>query len=433
MAKKFKEYLDNGARWSPEAGGYINERGEKISSTPVWEDDDDDKNNKKSKSNKNKSNSNSNRDRRDDDDDFNWSNPNEVIRRAKEQWWKARLRNDRSAMEEAHRLAELARRRGGTIGANEITDIDRRYSWELYNRPDTSEKSRDYLRRNYLQGQRVLQEGKAQTDFPNLMSDYKLKPPVIFPQQPVENPYKIIPDLFPKMPQFQYRPPNYSITSDPSKTAFIPTANAKNRYMQMARDYYNAARDAYNTAMQQAMNRYKAGFSLTPIGSRLTGLPEGAADPRAQLMRKFLSGAELTAEEKAILGIPVERPREVSYEERAIEEALKAYLEGNATPQQKAILGIKENESGVYSAELPEGVEYNPQRTAQYIARVPDYDSREEAIEEFEIYKTKMMFEGVPPSVVKAEIDRLFPPSNKPSQGKPKTMSIIPSFNELLP
>jgi len=138
---------------------------------------------------------------------------------------------------------------------------------------------------------------------------YTLQEPEILPQIPKPKDAKthtVIPPLYPQfqgMENFQYKQPNYSITRNPNDTSFVPTARAKDRYLTNQINQYNAGVQAYNTLMKQAQNAYNAGIPLNPIQAATLGLKEGMTDPITSLKNKYLQGEELTAEQKAILGI----------------------------------------------------------------------------------------------------------------------------------
>lgn len=59
------------------------------------------------------------------------SKENKNILNAKEEWWKARLKNDETGMRRAHQKAEAARSRGGTIKVDDVTFIDKQYLSKL--------------------------------------------------------------------------------------------------------------------------------------------------------------------------------------------------------------------------------------------------------------------------------------------------------------
>lgn len=372
MAKRFKLVRDDGAEWIPDVG-YV-KNGRVVSTTPEWEDSGI----KKKKNTTKKSSGSSSKSKSTYNPFKNSSDPFDAI-----------------ANKNIDVIRDIAEKHGVDMGvAKDMYLTDIRNSLKGYNAPRygdfdiTEERKSEYQKaydeglakldkKNYEALQKVysnrLSRAKTDTEKQNIINDWQnissktqfgVTPlnqqlqtttipgllPIqtygqqLYPEQPVGEQQSVLPPLFPQIPQFKYNPPNYSITSNPLGTVWVPTLRKQQMFNQMARDWYNAARDAYNTAVQQAMNRYKAGIPITPIGSKLTGLPEGVADPRAQLMRKFLSGAELTAEEKSILGIPVERPRPVDYNELVENEIWRKYREQGydaLTPQEKAFINKK--------------------------------------------------------------------------------------------
>jgi len=56
---------------------------------------------------------------------------------------------------------------------------------------------------------------------------------------------------------FKYTPPNYSITSDPSKTSFIPTARAKDRWLQQEQVNADNAYKGYTADFTNYQQAYK--------------------------------------------------------------------------------------------------------------------------------------------------------------------------------
>lgn len=89
----------------------------------------------------------------------------------------------------------------------------------------------------------------------------------IIPQIPEKKPNLIpqIPQYTPYQPQeFQYTPPNYSISADPSKTSFIPTARAKDRWLQQEQMNAENAYKQYTSqfgAYQQGYNEQQDALS----------------------------------------------------------------------------------------------------------------------------------------------------------------------------
>ena len=86
---------------------------------------------------------------------------NQVIMKAKEDWYKAQAAGDEAGMEAAHAAAEAARSQGGTIGANVVTEVDIRAHKDSTSEWAKKEYSADRLGK-------VLTSGAGHTDYPEL-------------------------------------------------------------------------------------------------------------------------------------------------------------------------------------------------------------------------------------------------------------------------
>jgi hypothetical protein len=224
----------------------------------------------------------------------------------------------------------------------------------------------------------------------SLTSKPSLAPSPMFP--PIEEQRQVIPDLMNLVPQFepyqfqefQYTPPNYSITADPSQTTFIPTTKAKDRWAQ--EQSFNA---------DQAYKQYASNLGAYQQGyQQYQDILERARwEETAALEKARLEAERIAAEEKARQD--AERwQKEYELEKRKVDyQTSKPYSTASS--------------GGGGSA--TEKTSINQRATQQAIAQVWSYNSPEEAITAYKVYGPDMAAQGVDLSKVWNELKKRWP------------------------
>jgi hypothetical protein len=209
---------------------------------------------------------------------------------------------------------------------------------------------------------------------------------------PIEEQRQIVPELIKMIPQFepyqfqefQYTPPNYSITADPSQTTFIPTTKAKDRWAQ--EQSFNA---------DQAYKQYASNLGAYQQGyQQYQDILERARwEETAALEKARLEAERIAAEEKARQD--AERwQKEYELEKRKVDyQTSKPYSTASS--------------GGGGSA--TEKTSINQRATQQAIAQVWSYNSPEEAITAYKVYGPDMAAQGVDLSKVWNELKKRWP------------------------
>ena len=197
----------------------------------------------------------------------------------------------------------------------------------------------------------------------NTLDGSPLLPTSVAPPPPVPKPLPQLPQL-PQIPQytpyqpqeFQYTPPNYSISADPSKTSFIPTARAKDRWLQQeqmnadnAYKQYTSQFGAYQQTYKQQQDAITNALAQKELETK-TIAEQAAAALKAAGVKSEAEKVALTAAQNrwqtlgyvaneadaALLGVPVgTKTNDASYRDASLAKGSGGGSSSGITPYQE--------------------------------------------------------------------------------------------------
>jgi len=173
-------------------------------------------------------------------------------------------------------------------------------------------------------------------------------PKVTLPELPVYQPYQ--------QQEFQYTPPNYSISTDPSKTSFIPTTRAKDRWLQQeqmnaenAYKQYTSQFGAYQQTYKQQQDAITNALAQKELETK-TIAEQAAAALKAAGVKSEAEKVALTAAQNrwqtlgyvaneadaALLGVPVgTKTNDASYRDASLAKGSGGGSSSGITPYQE--------------------------------------------------------------------------------------------------